>query len=100
VLSVTFALVLLTHDAIKTVGTLDENYFVAFEDVDYCLRTWSAGLKVIYCPACLAVHLEGATRGNTFFNKEPFWLKKELDAEERFWQKWRNFNFSKYNKIT
>ena len=31
------------------IGYLDENIFYAPEDVDYCIRTWQAGLRVMYC---------------------------------------------------
>lgn len=41
---------------IEQVGLLDENIFYAPEDVDYCLRVWKKGYKVLYCPEVLAIH--------------------------------------------
>jgi GT2 family glycosyltransferase len=38
------------------VGLLDEKIFYAPEDVDYCLRTALAGLRVVYLPAIVATH--------------------------------------------
>ena len=36
---------------------------MAFEDVDYCLRAWDAGLRVVYAPAAALTHHESKTRG-------------------------------------
>jgi GT2 family glycosyltransferase len=46
----------LRRDALAAVGFLDERIFYSPEDVDYCLRVWKAGYKVMYDPAVHAVH--------------------------------------------
>ncbi len=48
-LAVTGACMYLTRELIDRVGLLDEEYPMAYEDVDLCLRAWQAGLRVMYC---------------------------------------------------
>jgi GT2 family glycosyltransferase len=60
---VTGALQLIRHDTLATVGLYDETFQMGYEDVDYCLRTFDAGLECIYEPAAWALHHESAIRG-------------------------------------
>ncbi|HOO90785.1 MAG TPA: glycosyltransferase family 2 protein [Syntrophales bacterium] len=43
-------------ELLHRVGLLDENFFYAPEDVDYCLRVWKAGCKVLYDPTITCIH--------------------------------------------
>ncbi len=43
-------------EVLETVGLLDENIFYSPEDVDYCLRLWRAGYKIIYNPLVSVIH--------------------------------------------
>lgn len=65
---------LMTPQALKKVGALDERYFAYFEDIDYCRNTWKAGLKVYYLPSSVILHYHGAT------------FKKLASAKDR-WKK-------------
>jgi GT2 family glycosyltransferase len=42
---------------------LDESFFMAYEDVDFCLKTWGRGEFVFFDGSVDVVHHEGATRG-------------------------------------
>ncbi len=50
------AMWLFKRDIISKVGLLDENIFYAPEDVDYCLRIWLSGYKIVYDPGCVVIH--------------------------------------------
>lgn len=47
---------LLTREVIEQVGLLDEKIFYSPEDIDYCLRVWQAGFKILHLPQFTVVH--------------------------------------------
>ena len=63
---------LLKKEVIKKVGLLDEKIFYAPEDVDYCLRIWKSGYRILYCPYCEVIHdAQEISRGFRF--NRAFW---------------------------
>ncbi len=56
-----FACVWVRREVIEKVGLMDEGYFMYFDDVDYCRRTWDAGWRVLHWPAARVVHLRGGS---------------------------------------
>jgi GT2 family glycosyltransferase len=59
---VTAALTLIRHECLADVGLYDEEFGMAYEDVDYCLRVFASGRECIYEPAAVATHVEKAFR--------------------------------------
>ncbi len=49
---------LIRKSIIGKIGLLDENIFYGPEDVDFCLRIWQAGYKVVYNPKAIIIHDE------------------------------------------
>ena len=47
---------MVNREAINDIGLLDENIFYAPEDVDYCLRMWLKGWKVVCNPLASVIH--------------------------------------------
>lgn len=37
-------------------GPFDERFFLYFEDVDFCYRTWQSGRRIVYAPQIECVH--------------------------------------------
>lgn len=82
VLSVTGACMYITRDTLDEVGLLDEAYGMAYEDVDYCLRVWESGRRVIYAPAAELTHFESKTRGLDVQGE------REIASQKLFWSRW------------
>lgn len=60
---------LIKMDIIKKIGFFDKDYFLYFEETDFCHRLWLAGYRVVYVPNTKNFH-EGA--GVTRTMKESF----------------------------
>ncbi len=67
----------MTLDQLETVGLLDENFFMYYEDADLCLRARKADWKVCYTPAASAHH---------FVRKKETKASSKLLTEARFSQ--------------
>jgi len=52
---------LMKSDVIKIVGDLSEDYFLYFEDTDYCCRFIERGLDLVYFPESVIYHKISAT---------------------------------------
>ncbi len=83
-LAVTGACMYVTRAVLDRVGLLDERYPMAYEDVDWCLRAWQAGFRVLYFPAARLVHHESVTRGTDLG-------ERELRSQRLFWELWGDF---------
>jgi GT2 family glycosyltransferase/glycosyltransferase involved in cell wall biosynthesis len=83
-LAVTGACMYVRRATIDAVGPLDERYPMAYEDVDWCLRAWQAGFRVLYFPAASLYHRESVTRGMEVG-------EREQASQRLFWERWGEF---------
>lgn len=58
---VSFACVLIRSEVIEKVGLMDENFFMYFEDIEYCNRIKKSGYKIAQEKSARVVHLRGGT---------------------------------------
>lgn len=89
---VTAALQFIRWETLDAVGLYDEGYRMCFEDVDYCLRVFDAGLECIYEPAASAFHLEKYFRGKATPRIQEW---TELSTK-RLWDKWGQADLSPF----
>jgi len=86
------ALMLARREAIRDVGTWDEDYFLHCEDLDWCMRFQQKGWKILFVPDAPVIHYRGTcSRARPFFVT---WHKHK--GMLRFYQK---FFSHKYPKI-
>jgi hypothetical protein len=96
---VTGACLLLRADALRTVGLLPEDYFLYFEETDYCQQLLAAGWRLVVDTRARAVHHKRSsgslpTPAYTYYmrrNKQLFARRMGLDeaaAVEEFRQVW------------
>ena len=86
--AVTAACLLTRRDLFLQLGGFDEeNFSVAYNDVDYCYRLRDAGYRVAYCPTAELIHHEGLSRGFADNPSEP----------AAFREKYRSFRDPYYN---
>jgi GT2 family glycosyltransferase len=83
-LAVTGACMYVRRETIERIGAFDERYAMAYEDVDWCLRAWQAGIPVLYFPSAQLVHHESTTRGTHVG-------ERERDSQAAFWKCWSSF---------
>lgn len=61
--AVTAACALVRREVYVQLGGFDENLAVTFNDVDFCLRLYQAGYRVVWTPHAELIHHESASRG-------------------------------------
>jgi len=55
------ACMLVRREAINQAGLLDEEFFMYWEDADWCRRMWQKGWKVVYFPRSSVMHHVGVS---------------------------------------
>ncbi|MCJ7640982.1 MAG: glycosyltransferase family 2 protein [Desulfobacterales bacterium] len=80
---ITGAFMMIRKEVSRLVGLLDENYFLYYEDVDYCLRAKKLGWSTYYFPGVSAYHLHPHAQSQstqfteeTIRNSRMFFFKK------------------------
>ncbi|MEK7616023.1 MAG: glycosyltransferase family 2 protein [Patescibacteria group bacterium] len=83
------AAMLVRGNALERVGLMDEQYFLYFEDVDWCRRFWHNGYMVVYYPQAIFYHYYPRT--STSWNKTTLW---HIASAMKFFKKWSRKNIS------
>ena len=84
--AVTAAVMLTKKSVYESVGGMDENLAVAFNDIDYCLKLNQAGKLVVYNPYACFFHYESKTRGADSTSAKNARYMQELTLFTERWQ--------------
>lgn len=82
---VTGACLLVRRAAYEQVGGMDEDYPIAFNDVDFCLRLREAGHRIIYCADAELTHYESLSLGHHFSGDRAALERVEVRRMRRRW---------------
>jgi GT2 family glycosyltransferase len=75
----------INRTALDLVGTLDERFYIWFEEVDYCKRVHQHNLRVMYVPSIVAHDLVG----RSFKQRKLVWRQKQfLKSMAAYFEKW------------
>ena len=85
--SVTAAVLISSREVYDLVGGFSEDLAVAFNDVDYCLKVRSKGLRVAYSPYAVFHHYESKSRGT---DEAPEKMARFHSEIVTFGEKWKN----------
>ncbi len=89
VMAVTGACLATRRDTWRLLGGLDDQVLkVAYNDVDYCLKAWKAGLVVIYEPGVVLFHDESRSRGSDEVPENIGRFRREQEALKARWGEW------------
>ena len=83
--AVTAACLMIKRRVFEKIGGFDEEFAVAFNDIDLCLKVRKEGLNVVYTPYAKLNHYESKTRG---MEDTPEKIKRFSQEIDRFKNKW------------
>lgn len=82
------AAMMIRRDVFDAIGLMDENYFLYYEEVDFCLQAKRAGWPCWYLADAVVIHIEGQATGVEYGLAQPrrrptYWF----DSRRRFFVK-------------
>ena len=69
-----FCAMLVRREVLEGVGLLDEEFFLYYEDMDYCRRARATGWRIRLCPSAHVLHDVSASSGGRDSPMERYWM--------------------------
>lgn len=86
--AVTAACMMAKRSLYEEVGYMDEDFAVAFNDIDFCLKIINNGKLIIYNPFVELIHYESKSRGDDNTPEKKARFQGEIDL---FLKKWKDY---------
>lgn len=87
-LAVTAACMGFRKEVFLEVGGFEESLAVNFNDLDFCLKVYEAGYKILYLPQVCIIHHEHATRGKDDTEEK---MRRAQTEKEYILKKWSKY---------
>lgn len=84
--AVTAACLMVEKSIFEEVGSFDENYSLALNDVDLCMKIRQKGYLIIYTPYAALYHYESKSRGYEEATEKQARFKKEIEFFQKRWK--------------
>lgn len=84
---ITGCVMLIKSNVIQEVGYLPEEYFMYYEDFDYCVQVKDAGFKLYYAPKSIVYHKISASTGG---EQSPFSIEYGTKNRRLIMRKYKN----------
>lgn len=86
------AVLVVRRAALDKVGLLDDQFFLYFEDTDWCRRFWNAGWRVVYHTGANMVHFHERLSAQGSWLTGPFRKSTRIHISScvKYFRKWKN----------
>ena len=81
---ITGASMLVPKKVVEDVGPMIEEYFLCWEDLNWCLEIKKSGFLLLYCPDSRVFHKEGGTVGRFSPTIDYYWVRNGLKLTLQF----------------
>ncbi|WP_407330218.1 glycosyltransferase family 2 protein [Klebsiella pneumoniae] len=81
------ASMLISKNVLDDIGGLCEDYFLYFEEIDFCLRAKNAGYKIFVTTESIVYHKEGAStkKNSKGIVSDFYWVRNRLLVAKKFY---------------
>lgn len=76
---------LLSRQCVSKIGKLPEEYFMYYEDLDYCEKAFENNIKLVFCPEAIIYHCISASGGG---NNSSFVIEWSNRSRRKFMKKY------------
>jgi GT2 family glycosyltransferase len=85
------AALLVRKEVFQSVGLFDEEYFLYFEEVDWCIRVRNEGYRIVVAPNSRVTHKVSATLGRFSPTTDYYYNRNHFRFISRNWKGWRRW---------
>lgn len=84
---------LIKSEVFARVGLMDANYFVYFDDTDFCHRAHHAGVKLLYLPSAVLLHKVSSLTGSESDSTYRYTIRNHVYYCLKYFPAWKLFVF-------
>ncbi len=85
--AITAACMMVRRNVYEEIGGFDEDFAIAYNDVDFCMRVRKNGYSIIFTPYAELYHYESKSRGLEDTKEKQIRFQQEVDLFKKRWKK-------------